>query len=45
MGAGVCRLHNDQNKVHGGTTGNVANMEDEGPVGDYGVDRDYVVWH
>ena len=46
MGAGV---HNDQNRVHGGTTGKVANMEitgeDEGPVGDYGVDRDYGVWH
>ena len=49
MGAGVRRRHNDQNGVHGGTTGKVANMEitdeDEGPVGDNGVDRDYGIWH
>ena len=39
----------DQNGVHGGTTGKVENMEitdeNERPVVDYGVDRDYGVWH
>ena len=43
------RWHNDQNGVHGGTTCKVANMEitdeDEGPVGDYGLDIDYGIWH
>ena len=40
---------NDQNGVHGRTTGKLANMditdEDEMPVGDYGVDEDYGAWH
>ena len=39
----------DQNGVLGRTTGKIANMEitdeDEGTVDDYGVDRDYGVWH
>ena len=45
----VRRCLNDLNGVHGGTTGKVVNMEitdgEEGPVDEYGVDKDHSVWH
>ena len=49
MVAAVCRRHDDQCRVHGGTAGKGKAMEDrdreKGPMCEHREDKDNGVWH